>query len=333
MIKKHSTIIFLAILIVTIFASVFFGAVKIEYDNIFDHIKNIFTENSIDKTYIIIKQIRIPRVLLAALAGAILAGVGLLMQTITSNSLADPYVLGISSGASAGAVFTIVYGVFSIFGRFNVYFGAFIGAILSTFIVVFLQGRNRNPVRLVLMGMGVSGFFSAMTSLIIFNSKNEAQVRSATYWMMGSLTSANYRSLFYISIVALVLAIFVFIYHKELDLMFMGLDNAQNSGLEVRQFQLKVVIVSAIAIAVLVSEVGVIGFVGLIVPHIIKKISAFNHRRLFIDSILSGATFMMLSDIIARTLYAPRELPIGVVTGFFGAPIFVYIIKRGYKDA
>lgn len=115
--------------------------------------------------------------------------------------------------------------------------------------------------------------------------------------------------------------------------MFMGLNAAQNSGLDVRKFQLKVVIVSAIAIAVLVSEVGVIGFVGLIIPHIIKKISKFNHRRLFVDSIIVGAIFVMVADIFARTIYAPQELPIGVVTGFIGAPIFIYIIKRGYKDA
>ena len=164
------------------------------------------------------------------------------MQTITSNSLADPYVLGISSGASAGAVFTIVYGLFSMLGRFNVYIGAFMGAILSTIFLVILQGRNRDPIRLVLMGMGVSGFFSAMTALFIFNSKNEAQVRSATYWMMGSLTGANYKSLIYIFAVLIILLVFVFIYHKELDLLFVGLDGAQNSGLEIRPFQLKVVI-------------------------------------------------------------------------------------------
>lgn len=204
---------------------------------------------------------------------------------------------------------------------------------MSTILLVFLQGRNRNQIRLVLMGMGISGFFSAMTAIFIFNSKNEAQVRSATYWMMGSLTGANYKSLIYIFAALIILLVFVFIYHKELDLLFVGLDGAQNSGLEIRPFQLKVVIVSSMAIAVLVSEVGVIGFVGLIVPHIIKKISFFNHRRLFIDSILSGAAFVVICDIFARTLYAPRELPIGVVTGFVGAPIFIYMIKKGYKDA
>ncbi|WP_099950347.1 FecCD family ABC transporter permease [Ezakiella peruensis] len=331
--KKYSSLFFLFILMAAIFIAVFFGSVKVDFNDIIENIKNIFSDDYIDKTSIIIKQIRIPRVLLAALTGAILAGVGLLMQTITSNSLADSYVLGISSGASAGAVSTIVYGLFSTLGRFNVYIGAFVGAILSTILLVFLQGRNRNQIRLVLMGMGISGFFSAMTAIFIFNSKNEAQVRSATYWMMGSLTGANYKSLIYIFAALIILLVFVFIYHKELDLLFVGLDGAQNSGLEIRPFQLKVVIVSSMAIAVLVSEVGVIGFVGLIVPHIIKKISFFNHRRLFIDSILSGAAFVVICDIFARTLYAPRELPIGVVTGFVGAPIFIYMIKKGYKDA
>jgi len=195
---------------------------------------------------------------------------------------------------------------------------------------VALQGRSTNPIRLVLTGMGVSAFFQAATTLIIYCSNNEAQARSAQYWLTGSFSGSNWSDV-RIALAALaVLALLCRCAEKELDLLLLGQDAAAQSGMNVRLVQLVVILVSAFAVSVVVSVSGLVGFVGLIIPHIMRRIVDTSHRWLALSSALAGGCFLTLADAVARTAFAPQEMPIGVMTAFIGAPVFILMIRRVY---
>ena len=178
------------ILIASMIIAIGFGSVEIETFAVINEIEAFLRGYKIDsQNSVIIFDILIPRILFAAISGAILSLTGMLMQTVSQNYLADPYILGVSSGAGMGAVFCIITGVAQIFAPYGVYFGAFLGAALATVIVVRIAGTSNSPIKLVLIGMGISALFSAFTMLEIYGSKNEAQVRSAMFWLMGSFTA------------------------------------------------------------------------------------------------------------------------------------------------
>jgi len=324
------TIILLAALAFAMILSILFGAVYVKpidaINTIYMYLKQLPMLDT--STHYIIMEVRIPRILLTALAGAILSLVGVLMQTITQNPLAEPYVLGISSGASAGAVSAIVLGWFSVFSAGHVYVGAFIGSLVATVIVIMLQSGSSSTVRLVLVGMGVSAFFQAITTMIIYSSSNEAQVRSAMFWTVGSFSSVLWTDILLPFGVFIALLIFCFVIAKELDLLLLGQRTAAQMGLNVKRFQLAVVIMASASVAIVVAKVGVIGFVGLIVPHIMRRISGVRHCVLIMHTALCGALFLVMTDTIARTAFAPQEVPIGVITALIGAPVFIIIIKR-----
>lgn len=329
--KRIYLIITIILTLVVFSICLLYGSVKIPFEDVFRSLREFilsgFRINTGDQAHLIVLKIRVPRLLMAFLGGAILAIVGLLMQSITKNPLAEPYVLGISSGASTGAVSAIILGWFSFFGRYNVYFASFIGALLATVLIIFFQGRRQDTIRLVLLGMGINAFFTALTTFLIYSSKNEAQVRSAMFWTTGSLAGINYGDLIPVVFALILLLIFCRLIIKELDLLLLGHESARNMGLNLLQLQVYVIIVSSLSIALLVSKVGVIGFVGLIIPHIARKLIGVKHGDLLWSCVLFGGTGLMLVDTMARTLFAPNELPIGVMTGLIGAPIFIYILN------
>lgn len=278
----------------------------------------------------ILRDIRLPRTLFAALCGVGLSLTGLVLQTVTRNDLADPYVLGVSSGASTGAVGAIVGGWFGFLGAYSVSAGAFLGAALSTALVVLCTGRSSNPIRLILIGMGVSAFFSAATMLLIYNAKNESQVRSAMFWLLGSLSGMQWSALVTTALaVGLSMACLWFL-RQDLDLMLLGEGEAEYLGMAVKKLQLAVVLISSAAVAVLVSKAGIIGFVGLIVPHMARSAAGPSHGRLILFSAVIGALVMVWADVLSRSLFAPEEVPIGVLTAFAGAPLFIWIVCRRY---
>ena len=327
-------LIILSLIILTLFmflCCIFFGSVKLGFHEVIEALLNYFKNNfKVDtSSYIqlIIFKIRMPRLLMSFLAGAILSVVGLLMQTITKNPLAEPYVLGISAGASAGAVSAIILGWFSFFAVFNVYIAAFLGASLATMLVILLQGRSQDTVRLVLVGMGVNAFFTSLTTFLVYSSNNEAQVRSAMFWTTGSLSGIHFEDLIPVTIGLAILMIFYYFVIKELDILLLGRRSAQNMGLNLFKLQISLIIVSSLAIALLVSKVGVIGFIGLIVPHISRKLIGVKHNNLLFATIFLGGMGLMVIDTFARTIFSPNELPIGVMTGIIGAPIFIYILN------
>ena len=322
-----------ALLLMSIAVSPAFGSVWIPPGETAGRIASILTGSAgAAPSDTILWDIRLPRTLFALLCGIGLALCGLILQTVTRNDLSDPYVLGVSSGASTGAVAAITAGWLSFLDPYNVPAGAFVGAAAATLLVVCFTGRSASAVRLVLIGMGISAFFSAATMLIIYNAQNESQVRSAMFWLLGSLSGMQWKDLPETAVTAAVLCLCVYFLRQDLDLMLLGSDEARHLGLSVKRLQLAAVILSSAAVAVLVSKAGVIGFVGLIVPHIARTLAGPSHRRLIPFSFVLGALVMVWADILSRSLFAPEEVPIGVLTAFCGAPVFIWIVCRKEKE-
>ena len=322
------------ILIAGMVIAIGFGSIDIETGVVLEEITNFLQGNESDSTNAtIIFGIRIPRIIFAAISGAILSLTGMLMQTVSQNYLADPYILGVSSGAGMGAVFCIITGIAQIFAPYGVYFGAFLGASLATIIVVRIAGTSNSPIKLVLLGMGISALFSAFTMLEIYGSKNEAQVRSAMFWLMGSFTGINWAVIPVALAVLIVLMLFIWFFRHELDLILLGAEDARHLGLSIEKMQRSVVLISSLAIGVVVSIAGIIGFIGLVIPHIARFIGESRHGVMLWFTSLIGAFVMVCADVLARSLFKPEEIPIGILTACLGAPIFMQIINRQYKDS
>ena len=279
----------------------------------------------------IIWTLRAPRVMMAYVTGAGLSLCGILMQALTKNSLADPYVLGISSGASAGAVAVICYGWFQAAGAYHIMVGATLGAILAIVIAMKVSSVNNKvtSTQLVLAGIAVQAMFSAATNAILYSSTTTSdKLRSAMHWMVGSLASAAWGTTVYVLLVFVVCTLLISFFHTELDVLMLGDDTASTLGVNLRFIKLGVIIVCTALTGAIVSIGGVIGFVGLLVPHITRSIVGSVHKRLIPASILTGGFFVVICDMLARTVVAPEELPIGVITSFFGAPFFLFLIRK-----
>ena len=323
-----------ALLVASMTVAVGFGSVEIDTGVVVNEVANFLRGRGSDSaTSMIIFDIRIPRILFAAISGAILSLTGMLMQTVSQNYLADPYILGVSSGAGMGAVFCIVTGAAQVFAPYGVYVGAFLGAALATAIVVRIAGTSNNPIKLVLIGMGISALFSAFTMLEIYGSKNEAQVRSAMFWLMGSFTGLQWAMVPVALAVLLALIIFVWLFRHELDLILLGREEAQHLGLSTERMQQAVVLIASMAIAVTVSIAGIIGFIGLVIPHIARFVGESRHAVMVWFTSLIGACVMVWADVLARAMFSPEEVPIGILTACLGAPVFMQIINRQYKDS
>ncbi|MGG3737425.1 FecCD family ABC transporter permease [Aeribacillus pallidus] len=281
--------------------------------------------------YHIIWDLRFPRVLLAVIVGAGLSVCGVAIQALVRNSLADPYILGVSSGASVGATLVILFGLFRIFGQFAVSVTAFLGALASLVLVYILatvHGRISTS-RLLLSGIAVSMMLSAVTSFIVISVPREEAIKNALHWMLGSLSGAKWTYLSLPSLCIVLGAIYLFVHHRHLNVMLMGDDVAQTLGVNVERFRKWLVIITSLITAVIVSISGAIGFVGLIIPHIVRFIIGPNHKKVLPVSMLVGAIFLIWTDVFARTVIQPQELPIGIVTAICGGPFFIWLLRRG----
>lgn len=283
----------------------------------------------------IIWYVRTPRVLLAVFVGMGLALSGAIMQAVVQNPLADPYILGVSSGASLGATFAILigFGVNSVFAQFGLTAMAFLGAIVATMAVLFLASIGGSPTstKLILSGTIISALCSSAANFIIYLSNNAEGVKSVTFWSMGSLASAKWGDLPLISFLVVVISLFFLFQHRPLNVMLLGDEAAMNLGISLTAIRRIYMLLAALLTGIIVAYSGMIGFVGLIVPHIIRGIVGSDHRRLLPLTALAGALFLIWADMLARTLISNAELPIGIITSAIGAPVFIYIIiRRGY---
>ena len=320
------------ILCISLVIALQFGAKFISLDQIISALMSMIDANTTaSMTNTIITDIRLPRLIYSVLTGIGLSLVGLLMQTVTRNALADPYVLGVSSGASTGAVFAIIMGGLPFLGQYNTPIFAALGAALSIILVLLCVGKSNSPVKLILIGMGMTGVFSALTMMIIYGAKHEAQVRSAMFWLLGSFAGIQWSDLPLTAIIVILFMLYIYMFNQDLDVLLLGNHEAAQMGLSVKQLQLSIVIISSIVIATLVSKVGVVGFIGLIIPHLARIIGGPKHKHTLLFSALIGSIVMIWSDVLSRALYSPEEIPIGVLTSLLGAPLFIWIIMNRYK--
>ena len=320
------------ILCISLVTALQFGANFIPLDQIISALMSIIDPNAkASMTDTIITDIRLPRLIYSVLTGIGLSLVGLLMQTVTRNALADPYVLGVSSGASTGAVFAIIMGGLPFLGQYNTPIFAALGAALSIILVLLCVGKSNSPVKLILIGMGMTGVFSALTMMIIYGAKHEAQVRSAMFWLLGSFAGIQWSDLPLTAIIVILFILYIYMFNQDLDVLLLGNHEAAQMGLSVKQLQLSIVIISSIVIATLVSKVGVVGFIGLIIPHLARIVGGPKHKHTLLFSALIGSIVMIWSDVLSRALYSPEEIPIGVLTSLLGAPLFIWIIMNRYK--
>ena len=320
------------LLCISLVTALQFGANFIPLDQIISALMSLIDPNAkASMTDTIITDIRLPRLIYSVLTGIGLSLVGLLMQTVTRNALADPYVLGVSSGASTGAVFAIIMGGLPFLGQYNTPIFAALGAALSIIMVLLCVGKSNSPVKLILIGMGMTGVFSALTMMIIYGAKHEAQVRSAMFWLLGSFAGIQWGDLPLTAIIVTLFMLYIYMFNQDLDVLLLGNHEAAQMGLSVKQLQLSIVIISSIVIATLVSKVGVVGFIGLIIPHLARIMGGPKHRNTLIFSALIGSIVMIWSDVLSRALYSPEEIPIGVLTSLLGAPLFIWIIMNRYK--
>ena len=320
------------ILCISLVTALQFGAKFISLDQIISALMSIIDANTTaSMTDTIITDIRLPRLIYSVLTGIGLSLVGLLMQTVTRNALADPYVLGVSSGASTGAVFAIIMGGLPFLGQYNTPIFAALGAALSIILVLLCVGKSNSPVKLILIGMGMTGVFSALTMMIIYGAKHEAQVRSAMFWLLGSFAGIQWGDLPLTAIIVILFMLYIYMFNQDLDVLLLGNHEAAQMGLSVKQLQLSIVVISSIVIATLVSKVGVVGFIGLIIPHLARIIGGPKHKHTLLFSALIGSIVMIWSDVLSRALYSPEEIPIGVLTSLLGAPLFIWIIMNRYK--
>ena len=278
----------------------------------------------------IVWGMRLPKVLVASCVGAGLSLVGILMQAMTKNSMADPYLLGISSGASAGATAAILVGSLPIIGAVTVQAGAFIGAIVSSVLVFILAGASGrvSSTKLILSGTAISALFSSMSNFLIFMQNNEKKLSSVLFWMSGSFASAKWADVLPVFIVLIICIVIILLENRALDALLLGEEMAITIGVDVPKLKILIIIMSALVTGIMVSVSGTIGFVGLVIPHISRSLVGTAHKRMVPFSALLGEILMIWADAIERVVVAPSELPIGVVTAFIGAPFFLFLLRK-----
>ena len=277
----------------------------------------------------IIWQLRLPRVLTAALVGAALSLAGVAYQGLFRNPLADPYLLGVASGAGFGATLAIVFGgSVPLLARLGVPPVAFVFALLSVLLVYALarQGRGVPLVSLILAGVVVGSSLSALTSFVMLASREQAA--GVLAWLLGSFAFSSWSKIASVLPFVLLTAVVVQASARALNLLQLGETQAAQLGLSTETFKLALLGVATLATAAAVSVSGIIGFVGLMVPHAVRLALGPDHRRLVPTAALLGALFLVLADLLARTVIAPGEIPIGVVTALVGGPFFLYLLRR-----
>jgi len=320
----RAMLVLLALAVVVAIAGVVVGPVAIPFR---ETMAAIFRRAGSGSATLIIQQVRLPRVILGFLVGGSLAVSGTVMQGLFRNPLGSPYILGVASGASAGASVSIVAG-WSVMPWLPVC--AFIGGLAAVAIVYGLaRGRDRRTsiFTLILAGVAVGALFSAITSLMIFLSSRGEKIADVVFWLMGGLGRTGWGGLAILAPIFVVGTLITLALSRDLDALSLGEQAAFHLGIDPRRATRILLLLSTLLASAAVAMAGTIGFVGLIVPHVLRLILGPNHRTLVSASAIGGGMFLVLADILARTLMRPVELPVGIVTAFIGAPFFLYLLR------
>ena len=330
----------LAVLLVLAFLwALSIGTVKLSFMQIYEGIVNQFTSGIAIETagqgpvHDIIWLLRLPRLVLAALVGMGLSVCGVIMQAVVKNPLADPYILGISSGASLGATAAILLGIGVALGENFVGIAAFIGAFAMSLGVLFISnlGGRSNSIKLLLGGMALSAVCGAFSSFIVYFANNKEGMQSIAYWMMGSFAGAKWENLMIIAPIVILAVLFLWTQSRMLNLMLLGDESALTLGTDLHIYRQIYLLVSSLIVGFVVYSAGMIGFVGLVVPHVIRMLVGTDHKKLIPVAALTGAIFLVVADGLCRIIIPRTELPIGILISIIGAPCFVYLmIKKTY---
>ena len=285
----------------------------------------------------IVWQLRLPRLLLAFFVGGGLSIVGVAMQALVRNPLAEPYILGLSSGASATAsIFYLGFLPAGVAAFFSLSLAAFIGSLGAMFLTWSMAKTSGplSPFRLLLAGVAVSAFLGAITSFVMYISPDANRMKIVIFWLLGSFSGTSWQDLFLPAGISLLALIYLWIVSRHLDVILFGEEAAHNLGVRVERLKIWLMIVSAGVTAFSVAAAGAIGFVGLIIPHSIRFLAGATHRKLIPLSFLAGGLFLMWADVVARTILPTRELPIGILTALTGVPFFLLLLRKspaGFK--
>lgn len=341
--KKISGIIVLLVVLLLIFTviSASVGSAKVSLEqtgliiaSLIPGINRFVDMESINPNNLkIILQIRLPRIVLAIFIGMALAGAGVVYQGIFRNPMADPYIIGVSSGASLGATIglIIVSGLkFASLTSASLF--AFAGAVGVTFIVYNIARiKNRiSAVTLLLAGVALSALVSSINSFIlIFRTQDMAKV---IFWLLGGLTSASWQQVLIVAPVVVLLLVACGFFMRDLNLVSLGDERASQLGVSTERVKIILLVLASFMAASAVSVSGIIGFVGLITPHIMRLIVGPDHRKLFVSSAFAGGIVLLFSDTLARMVLEPREIPVGIITSIVGVPFFIYLLVRSKKE-
>ena len=325
--KKFKLVIIILISILVLIIAVGVGSVYIPpLDTIKIILSRIFSNKQIqDYTETIILQIRIPRALLAFVCGAGLGVSGVITQAVLQNPLASSYTLGVSSGASVGACLALFFNI-SIFGAFAIQIAGFLASFLTVFLSIFLAYKLDKAMQnntIILIGFAFSLFANAILSIML-NLKQE-ELKTIVYWQMGSFAMKDTVYLKSLAIIILICLFIAIIYFKEMNILAFGDKEAMLLGVMVKRVKWILLSISALLTGAIISVAGVIGFVDLFIPHIARRLFGADNRYVLISSVFLAGAFMVLADLIARTIISPLELPVGAITSFIGAPFFIYL--------
>jgi iron complex transport system permease protein len=336
MLKSKYTFPFLLIVLAMILlASIAFGAVSISLaamrSAMIHWINGIEPASIVESVFL---QIRLPRVLLCAITGAILSVSGVLMQGLFRNPIVEPGLVGTSAGAALGASFVFVFAswfgpsIQSFVGPFLVPLFAFLGGLLATFIVYQLSKSNARVslTSLLLVGVAINAVALSGTGFMTYLAR-DPQARSISFWNLGTFAGASWFQVELVFLVALVVLFLLVKDAKKLNAFILGEEEASYLGIDTKQLKRKILIANTAMVAIATSFVGVIGFMGLIVPHVMRLLVGSDHRKLLPASMLGGAALLLFADMGARLFLAPAEIPIGIITSLVGAPVYIFLLK------
>lgn len=333
-----SIIVLLGALAFSLLAAVTFGSTEIPIGEVYQVIAQkiyhtVFLGQSDwgeGSLFRVVWYIRLPRLILAVAIGMGLSVCGVIMQAVVKNPLADPYVLGISSGASLGATLAIMLGVGAVFGSNSVGVMAFLGAFIISLAVVGIAniGGRANSVKLLLAGTALSSVCGAFSSFITYVAHDKEGMQTVTYWMMGSLGGATWELDGVVMLVVLAGIAFFITQYRTLNLMLLGDEVSITLGTNLHRWRQLYLLVSAAIVGFAVYSAGMIGFVGLVIPHVVRMVYGTDHKKMIPISALVGAIFLVWADVGCRTLIPGQEMPIGILTSMIGAPCFIYLMAR-----